>query len=178
MKSKVIAISAISAAFIAIFLTLGAYIDFFDLVAVLIASVFVLMPLYLGSYLGCVLSYLVGTVIAFLFSGFNIYSVVFPLFLLYFGLFPIIKCLAMQKNVNKYIFGCVSLLWSVAVAFGTYFFYILAIGEQVLAGLPEFIVKNVYLFVAIIGVVFYFLFDRFVFVSRVAINRYLSKIIK
>lgn len=178
MKSKVIALSAISAAFIAIFLTLGAYIDFFDLVAVLIASIFVLMPLYLGSYLGCVLSYLVGTVIAFLFSGFNIYSVVFPLFLLYFGIYPIIKCAAMQKNFNKHAFCAISLVWSVAAAFGTYFFYVAVIGAELLSGLPHFVVDNIYIIVAIIGVVFYFLFDKFVFVTRVVINKYLSKIIK
>lgn len=178
MKSKVVALSAISAAFIAIFLTFGAYIEFFDLVAVLIASIFVLMPLYLGSYLGCVLSYLAGTVLAFLFSGFNIYSVVFPLFLLYFGIFPIIKCIAMQKNFNKYVFMAIGLVWSIASAFGTYFFYVLVFGTEVLAGLPDFIVNNVYFFVAGIGVLFYFLFDKFVFISRVVINRYLSKIIK
>ena len=178
MKSKVVALSAISAAFIAIFLTFGAYIEFFDLVAVLIASIFVLMPLYLGSYLGCVLSYLAGTVLAFLFSGFNIYSVVFPLFLLYFGIFPIIKCIAMQKNFNKYAFMLIGLIWSIASAFGTYFFYVLVFGPEVLAGLPDFIVNNVYFFVAGIGVLFHFLFDKFVFISRVVINRYLSKIIK
>lgn len=178
MKSKVIALSAISAAFISIFLTLGAYIEFFDLIAVLIASIFVLMPLYLGSYLGCVLSYLAGTLLAFLFSGFNIYSAVFPLFLLFFGIFPIVKCIVMQKNLNRYVFIVLGLLWSIASAFGTYFFYILIFGQEVLAGLPDFIVNNVYFFVAGVGVVFYFLFDKFVFMSRVVINRYLSKIIK
>ena len=46
MKSKVVTLSAISAALTAIVLTLGAYIELVDLYSIVISSVFVILPLY------------------------------------------------------------------------------------------------------------------------------------
>ena len=87
MKSKVLALSAVSASFIAVFLTLGAYIELVDLVAVVVASIFVLLPLYMKSYKGSLLAYLAGGLLAFLISGFNILSLVFPAYFAFFGIF-------------------------------------------------------------------------------------------
>ena len=53
MKSKFIAISAVSASFVAIVLIVGAYISFFDVYALLLSSVFVILPLYFNTYKGC-----------------------------------------------------------------------------------------------------------------------------
>ena len=50
MKSKVISLSAISAALIAVSLTIGAYFEFADLFAVVIASAFVILPIYLKKW--------------------------------------------------------------------------------------------------------------------------------
>ena len=97
MKSRVIALSAISAAFVALFLTLGAYVEFIDIITVIIASVFIVLPLYEKSYLGSVLAYFAGGVIAFLFSGANIFTLVFPAYFLYFGLIPIFNHLVKKK---------------------------------------------------------------------------------
>ena len=71
MKSKIISISAISAGFIAILLTIGSYFEITDLITTVVASCLVLLPLYYNSYKGMILTYLVGGVIAFMFSGFN-----------------------------------------------------------------------------------------------------------
>ena len=43
MKSKVIALSAISASFITLFLSVGAYIEVVDLIAVVVASAFIIL---------------------------------------------------------------------------------------------------------------------------------------
>ena len=87
MNSKIVSISAISAGLIAIALLVGAYFEFADLFAVVIASVFVLMPLYLKSYKGSVLAGLAGGVIAFLCSGLNFLSLVFPTYITFFCFF-------------------------------------------------------------------------------------------
>ena len=101
MKSRVIAISAISASFVAISLTLGSYFPVIDLASVILASAFVVLPLYYNSFAGSILACIAGSVLAFLFSGFNIFSIVVPSFLLFFGAYPIVKHKMIQKNFNK-----------------------------------------------------------------------------
>ena len=177
MNTKIITISAVSASIVALFLTLGAYISLIDLVSVLIASAFVLLPVYYNSYLGCFLTYLAGGVIAFILSQFNILSIVFPLYFGFCGVYPFLMCMAIDKGFNRAIFVVLTLIWCVGAAYGTYFYYTLVM-KNVLEGLPEFIAKNIYFAVGVIGVVTYFLFDRFVFSTRILINRYLSKIVK
>ncbi|MDY6367007.1 MAG: hypothetical protein SPL13_00600 [Clostridia bacterium] len=177
MKTRVLTLSAISASFVALFLTLGAYIEFIDLLAVIIASIFVLLPIYYESYLGCFLTYLAGGALAFIISQFNFLSLVFPLFFGFFGLYPFLMCMSADKKFNRILFIVLSLIWCIAATYGTYFYYTL-IMKNILEGLPEFIVDNIYIVLFVLGVIVYFLFDRFVFSARILINRYLGKVIK
>ena len=177
MKSKIIALSAISAGFIAIILTLGAYVEFFDLVSIVLASVFVILPLYLKSYLGAFLTYLAGGVIAFLFSGFNVMSLVFPSYLVFFGIFPVIRCLMADKNINKWLGFFLGLIWCVGVFYGMYFYYVGVMG-MVISDLPTWITDGILYFIGLAGVVFYIIFDRFIYLARIVSDRYLGRIIK
>lgn len=177
MKTRVLTLSAISASFVALFLTLGAYIEFIDLIAVLFASIFVILPIYYNSYLGCFLTYLAGGALAFILAQFNFLSLVFPLFFGFFGLYPFLMCLAADKKFNRILFIVLCLIWCIAVTYGTYFYYTL-IMKNALEGLPDFIINNIYIVLFVLGFVIYFVFDRFVFSARILINRYLSKIIK
>ncbi len=177
MRSKIIAISAISASFVAVFLTLGAYIELIDLAAVIAASVFVLLPLYLHSYKGSVLAYLAGGALAFLISGFNIISLVFPAYFGFFGIYPIVRTKLSEKNLKKWIFYLIGVIWCVAVCYGLYFYYTAFMGVE-LNDLPQFIVPYILPLVGVVGVVLYFVYDRFTFVAKFALDKYLSKIIK
>lgn len=177
MKSKVLSLSAISAAFIALTLTVGAYLEIADLFAIVISSVFVLLPLYLSSYLGSTLAYLAGGVIAFLFSGFNIMSIVFPSYFAFFGLYPIVRAKMTDKKTNKYLSLIIGLIWCVAAAYGIYFYYTAVIGG-LFDGLPQWIMDYAIVFVGVVAVIFYFIYDRFITVIRTFIDRYLGKIVK
>lgn len=177
MKSKIISLSAISAGFIAVSLTLGAYIELIDIVAVVLAAVFVILPLYYNSYLGSFLSFLAGGVIALIFSGFNIYSIVFPAYFGFFGVYPIVKFLMIKKHVNKILSYCIGLVWCVLVFYGVYFYYTLFMG-QVLTGLPKWVSEYILYIVGVLGVVSFVVFDRFFFISKQLIDRYLRRIIK
>lgn len=177
MKSKLIAISAISASFTAIVLTLGAYIELFDIFALVVSSVFVILPLYYHTYKGCFLCFFAGGVLAFIFSGFNIMSIVFPAYFLFFGIYPIVRFIAIEKKFNKMLFGTISLLWCVAVFYGLYYYYTLFLMLPI-EDLPKFVSDNILYFVAVFGVVFYFIFDRFIFVSQRIENIYLQRILK
>ena len=177
MKTRVLTLSAISASFVALFLTLGAYIEFIDLIAVLFASLFVILPIYYDSYLGCFLTYLAGGTLAFILAQFNFLSLVFPLFFGFFGIYPFLMCMAYDKKFNRLLFVILCLIWCVAITYGTYFYYTL-IMKNVLEGLPEFITENIYYVLFFVGVLVYVVFDRFVFSARIIINKYLSKIVK
>lgn len=177
MKSKVIALSAISASFIAIILTLGAYIELIDLVTIVLSSVFVMLPLYNNSYMGGWLSCIAGGLIAFMCSGFNIMSLVFPAYFGFFGIYPLVKCKMMDKKVNIWFSMIIGLIWCVGVFYGMYFYYTAVMGE-IFAGLPAQIVDYVIYIVGAVGVLFYFIFDRFVVVARFALDKIVGKIIR
>lgn len=179
MKSRAIAISAISASIIALILTLGAYVQVTDVFCVIVASVFSILPIYYKSYLGCFMAYLAGGVIAFLISGFNVFSIVFPAYMGFFGIFPIVKCIMVDKKFNVWAGMAIGLIWCVGAIFGLYFYYVeLVMDIRSLTALPTWIMDNIYIFVALFGVIMYFLFERFVVVTRLVYDRYLGKIIK
>ena len=177
MKSKIISLSAVSAAFTAIALIVGAYFEFTDVFALVISSVFVILPIYLRSYKGSVLSYLVGGVIAFLCSGFNILSLVFPAYFLFFGVYPIVKNKMIEKKFNKYAGFIIGLIWFIIIAYGAYFYYTL-IMHGVFDGLPNWVNDYVLYVVAFVAVIFFIIYDRFVLVIKYLIDRYLGRIIK
>lgn len=177
MKSKVIALSAISASFIAVILTLGAYIELIDLVAIVLSSIFVMLPLYYKSYVGGWLSCIAGGLIAFMCSGFNIMSLVFPAYFVFFGVYPIVKAKLEDKKLNKNISLIIGLVWCVAAFYGVYFYYTLVMG-RVFDGLPAWVSDYILIIVGAVSVLFYFVYDKFLSVTRLMIDRYVGKIFK
>ena len=178
MKSKIISISAISAGFVALFLCVGSYLSIVEIFSTVVASAFVILPLYYKSYKGCFLAYLVGGAISLLVCIPSIlYSFVIPAYFVFFGIYPIIKNIFIDKNINKYLSFVVGLIWCVATIYGVFFYYTLIMGLQI-NGLPYFISKNVLIFLAPVGILFFLIYDRFVVVCKYAIDKYLNRIIK
>ncbi len=177
MKSKIISISAVSAGLIAVFLSLGAYFELADVFTIVIASVFVLLPLYYNSYKGSFLAYLVGVTIAFMISGFNIYSLVFPAFIGFFGVYPLVLSYMLEKRANKIFRYLIGVIWCTVVFYGSYFYYTALIGD-LLMGLPQWVSDYALYLILPVAVLFYFIFDRFIIVVKRVLNYYLSRIIK
>ena len=99
MNSRLIALSAVSAGLSAVFLTLGAYFQVVDIFCIVLAAIPVTLPLYRESPLAAVLSFLAGGLLAFIFAGMNIMSLVFPAYFAFFGWHPIVNYLFRKKNV-------------------------------------------------------------------------------
>ena len=177
MKSKTVTVSAISAALIAVFLTIGAYLEVTDVFAVVIASVFTLLPLYLRSYKGSIFAFLIGGILAFIFSGFNVISLVFPAYFAFFGVYPIVKSKMIDKSFNKIIGFVLGLIWFLIVAYGLYFYFIF-IMNGVFDGVPSWMTDYIVYFVALLAVVFFVVYDRFVVVVRRIADYYMGKILK
>ena len=177
MNSKNVAFSAVSAGLVALFLLVGAYFELADVFTVVIASVFVLMPLYYHSYKSSLLAYLAGGVVAFVCSGFNWLSLVFPSYFTFFGIYPIVKNFVVEKKFNKYACFIIGLIWFVLVSVGLYFYYT-AIMNVAITDIPEWLADYILIVVAIIAVVFFVVYDRFVVVVRRVMDYYLRRIIK
>ncbi len=177
MKSKLITISAVSAGLIAVFLSIGAYFEFADVFTIVLASVFVLLPLYYNSYKGGFLAYLGGGILAFLISGCNLYSLVFPAFMGFFGVYPLILSYMLVKRVKLIIRYIIGAIWCVAVFYGVYFYYTALIGDFFM-GLPQWVTDYAYFVILAVAVIFYFVFDRFIIIVSRVLNYYLSRIIK
>ncbi|MEG9429563.1 MAG: hypothetical protein VZQ61_01345 [Christensenellaceae bacterium] len=178
MKSRVITVSAISAGLVSICLALGVYVGFADVFALILSSVFVILPLYVKSYKGCVMTYLVGGTLGLIFGWFNfLYSFVFPAYFAFFGLFPIVNAFLKDKKLKKYILHIIGLLWCVAAFYGIFLYYTFVMGLD-FANLPEkFSWLNDYAVyaVGVFSVIFYFIYDRFLTVVRALTDRYLGK---
>ena len=177
MKSRLIAISATSSAFVGIILTIGVYFNLADLFCLVVASVFTMLPLYYKSYLASVLSYLSGGIIAFLFTGFNVFIIVIPAYMLFFGIYPIIKNLLEEKKVNKIVRYLVGLVWCVVVFYAMYFFYT-QVMQLSINDLFDFIKDNILVFVGVVGVIFFVVYERFLTIFKRIIDEFLRKILK
>ena len=177
MKSKIISISAISASLIAICLTLGCYIEVIDLISVVTSSVFVILPLYYNSYKGCLLCYICGGVIALICSLPTLsFSIVMPAYFMFFGIYPIVKNMLNKNNLKKLCFF-IGLVWCVCTSFVLYFYYTAIIGLTI-ANLPAIVSEYILAFVCAVAVIFYLIFDRFIFVAKLVMDKYIHKIIK
>ena len=181
MKSRIITVSAISAGFIAICLAVGIYVEVVDLFSLVLTSVFVILPLYLKSYKGAILSYLAGGVLGLIIGWFNfVYSIVYPAYFAFFGLFPIVACFLKEKRINKFAYHAIGLIWCVAAIYGLYFYYTLVMGLD-FENLPHYLIwikDYLIYFIGVLGVAFYFVYERFVAVAKALIDRYMGKIIK
>lgn len=177
MSSKNIALAAISAGLVALFLLVGAYFEMADVFTVVMASVFVLLPLYYNSYKSSLLTYLAGGLIAFMCSGFNLLSLVFPAYFAFFGIYPIVKNFMIKKGVNVYLSFVVGFIWFFVIAIGLYFYYTMFMG-MVIDDIPSWLGDKILIVVMVVAVVFFVVFDRFVVVVRRVIDYYLKRIIK
>lgn len=178
MKSKELAISAISAAFVAIVLILGAYFQATDLFMLAVSSVIVMLPLYYDSIKGCVMAFIVGGLIAILCALPTIsFTIVFPAYAVFFGVYPIIRHFTRVKNFNKYICYIIGLIWCVAAVYGLYFYYTAVIGLN-LGDLPYGIADYILIILAPVGAFFFVIYDRYVIVMKLFLDKILGRIIK
>lgn len=178
MKSKVVALSAVSAGFVAIALIVGAYVEFSDLFMLAVSSVFVILPLYYKSFKGSVLAFLAGGVIALLCALPTIsFTIVFPSYAAFFGLYPILRLYTREKGFNKYASFVIGMLWCVAAVYGIYFYYTGIIGLA-LSDLPYWLADNILYLLAPVGIIFYVIYDRYVVVMKLFLDKFLGRILK
>ena len=112
-----------------------------------------------------------------LYTIYNITLVVVPAFLLFFGSFPLVKEIVKEKKVNKILFYILGMIWCVGAVYGIYFYYVEIMGIT-FNDLPRIIQENIYIFIGVLGVIFYNVYDRYVLTLGNFLDRYLRRILK
>ena len=115
--------------------------------------------------------------IAFIFSGFNFLIVTVPAYFVFFGVFPLVKNLMEEKNVNKYVRYLIGLVWCVLAVYGMFFFYKNVMSLD-FSDLPVFVKDNLVIVVGLLGVIFYVVYERFLTAFRRIIDELLKKVLK
>ena len=82
-----------------------------------------------------------------------------------------------DKNFNKWAGYVIGLVWCVGMVYGLYFYYTAVMGFALL-NLPLWLANNIYIFVALFGILFFVLYERYVHFSRIVIDKQLGRIIK
>ena len=71
----------------------------------------------------------------------------------------------------------IGLVWCVAAVYGLYFYYSSVIGLS-LADLPYWIADYILIILAPVGVIFFVIYDRYVIVMKLFLDKILGRIIK
>lgn len=108
-QSKLIALSAISAAFAVVLLALGAFIEVIDISCVMLAGLAIMLPLAKKSYIGAFLSYAASALLALILTSAR-FTVIVP-YAMFFGLHPIANALQEKYKINRIVAVIVKDVW-------------------------------------------------------------------
>lgn len=157
-NAKVIALSAITAAFATVLLVLGNFFTALSLSGAFLASIVMMMPLAKNSYKGAIFAYLAAVILTGIFSGFfTRWDALLP-FAVFTGLHPIVNCFLESKNFNKIAGVIIKDVWFVGALvlthvitkiyvgdndfINTYIFPILIIGGAILFPVYDYIMAS------------------------------------
>lgn len=126
-----------------------------------------MLPLYQGSFLGAFLAYLAAGLMALLFSGGNIFSIL-PYFF-FFGLHPIVNALQIRFKVNRFLAFAVKAIWFDASV------YIMYRVLNVFTVEIAFIAENIIWIIAIGGTVLFVAYDYLMMRMQYVVNYYIKR---
>ena len=168
MKNKIITISAISSALSVVILILGTYVSVIDISCVFTCSLIIMLPLYKKSIMGAFLSYLSTCFLAIILTGLR-FNVIIP-YAVFFGLHPIVNEIQITKKLNKWLCLIVKTIWFVFSLFIIYYF------TNMFVGLNDKIIKFIYYFIPIAGVILFIPYDFFILYTRKKVDIILGNI--
>ena len=156
-RSKIIALSAISAGFAVICLTAGVFISVFDYSAIFMASLCSMLPLAKKSWQGGVFTYL-GTLGLSCIFFVGVRPELVLTYGIFFGLHPTVNYIFKEKKVNKILGLIIKTVWFVGSIMLVYFMFSGFLFEESLLN-NEFFKKYAYLIIAVVGAVLFIAYD-------------------
>ena len=158
--SKIIALSAISAAITVVLLALGSFIEAIDIACVMIAGLAMMLPLSKKMYLGAFLSYVASALLILIISP-GKWNVIVP-YAVFFGLYPIGNAVQVRFKINRIIALIVKDAWFLLAMFLYYKMLVFVTGYDLLtdfAFIPDEYSKYIAPGLFAIGAVFFIFYD-------------------
>ncbi len=178
-----IALSAVSAAFAIILLTLGAYIEILDISCVMLAGIAIMLPLSKKDVLGGFLAYLAAGLLALPVTGFR-FAVIVP-YAVFFGLYPIVNAIIEKYLPNKKILNILFIvlkdIWFLLSMYVYYRVLVAFTGYDFAADfafVPEQFRQYIVPALIVFGAVFFVLYDYVMKKMQRVIEILVSRVIK
>ena len=177
MNSRIVALSAVSAALAVVMLALGSYIEVVDIACVMIAGIAMMIPLSKESFAGALTAFAASAVLGAVIGGARL-SVILP-YAVFFGLYPIANAFQEKKKINRYIALIIKDIWFLASMFLYYRMLVLFSGYDLFSDfsfLPEtlraYLVPGLFVF----GALFFIPFDMVMMRMQKVINYVIERI--
>ncbi len=150
-NGKLIAVSSLATALGVVFLTMGAYFQSFDLSALFMSSLMIMLPLTKNSFKGAFLTYFATGLLVFLFAMSRFYIAI--LYFAFFGLHPIVNFIQLRKGKKLWFLYPIKCLWMIGVCFLMYYAFTMFIVEN------PFLTNFMPIIIVVVGFIFYIVYD-------------------
>ena len=165
-----IALSAVSCALAAIALTVGTLSHALLFTGYLLACFALMIPLSKNCWWGNVLAYIGSSLLALLFTGFDIWDML-P-FIVFFGLHPLLNALQLKFKVNRWLATGIKASWFDGAMYLVWRFVF-----EMNASF-DFVNRFIIPVILIGGTLFFFVYDIMFSKCQIAVNSLVQRIIK
>ncbi len=148
---KLIALSAVSTALGVIFLVIGAYFQTFDLSALFMSAIAIMLPLSKNSVKGALFTYFATALLSFCFALSRFYVPL--LYVLFFGIHPIINYIQLNSKKKLWYLYILKCVWFIGVMFLMYYSFTLFVVEV------EFVKRFIPIILILVGAITYIAYD-------------------
>ncbi len=148
---KLIALSAVSTALGVVFLVIGAYFQTFDLSALFMSAIAMMLPLSKNSIKGALFTYFATALLSFCFALSRFYVPL--LYVAFFGIHPIINYIQLKSEKKLWFLYIVKGIWFIGVTFIMYYALTMFVVEI------EFIQRFIPIILIIAGMIMYIAYD-------------------
>lgn len=178
-RSFQIALSAVSCAAAVIFLMLGYFSGVLLATGYIIAQIALMLPLSKRFYPGGFLAYLGTVLLAVVFGAAARFWDLVP-FIMFFGLHPLFNSFQLRYSINKWVALVFKMAWFDVTL---YVIYLIIFGGVIGAGFGDsavfnFVNRYIWLFIIVVGSLFLWLYDYFMFRAQIMVNRLVAKVKK
>ena len=177
-KSFRIALSAISCAVAAAFLSLGILSGYLLVAGYLIGILALMLPLSKQFYLGGFLAYVGTCILTVILGAVAKFWDLLP-FIMFFGLHPLANSLQIRFKINRWLAYAVKAVWFVGTLFAGYFMIIYGfIGGGLQLQLFEKVQKYIFVIIPVVGAALFLAYDYLIFKCQIMVNSIVYRIRK
>ena len=166
--ARELALSALSCAFVTIFMTVGVYSELLLFTGYLFSELALMLPLAKKCYKGYVLAYLGTCILSLIFNAARFFDLL-P-FMMFFGLHPLVNELQLRSKINRWLACGLKALWFDVTMYILWEFVFGAVATVPI--IDEYIMP----IILVGGTLFFIAYDYCMYKWRFAINTLVKRI--